>query len=69
MCRVMHSHRSSSVIILVIDKDGVLTVTHVGGANKTRVNNKPLADNVPQPVQIGDKIAFGKVVMRLGALT
>jgi hypothetical protein len=45
--------------------NGGLSVTHLGGANKTRVNNKPLADNTPQPVQIGDKVAFGKVVMRV----
>jgi pSer/pThr/pTyr-binding forkhead associated (FHA) protein len=42
-----------------------LTVTHLGGSNKTRINNKPIPDNVPQPVQPGDKIAFGKVVLRL----
>lgn len=42
-----------------------LFVTHLGGANKTRVNNRPIPDNTPQPVNIGDKIAFGKVVMRL----
>jgi len=49
-------------------KDGVLTVTHLGGANKTRVNNKPLDDNTPQPVNIGDKVSFGKVVMRVGSV-
>jgi hypothetical protein len=40
-------------------------VTHLGGANRTRVNNKPIADDVPQAVKLGDKIAFGKVVLRL----
>ena len=49
-------------------KDGALTVTHLGGANKTRVNNKPLDDNAPQAVQIGDKVSFGKVVMRVGSV-
>jgi pSer/pThr/pTyr-binding forkhead associated (FHA) protein len=46
-------------------ENGALTVTHLGGTNKTRVNNKPIPDNVPQPVKLGDKIAFGKVVLRL----
>ena len=49
-------------------KDGALTVTHLGGANKTRVNNKPLDDNAPQAVNIGDKVSFGKVVMRVGSV-
>ncbi|HEX8832728.1 MAG TPA: FHA domain-containing protein [Abditibacteriaceae bacterium] len=48
-------------------ENGTLNVTHLGGANKTRVNNKPLPDNEPQSVNIGDKISFGKVVMRLQA--
>lgn len=46
-------------------EDGRLTATHLGGANKTRINNRPLPDNEPQPVQIGDKLAFGKVVLRV----
>jgi len=45
--------------------NGHLLVTHGGGANKTRVNNKPLADNTPSEVKLGDKIAFGKVVLRI----
>jgi hypothetical protein len=45
--------------------NGNLFVTHLGGSNKTRVNNKPVADNVPTPVKPGDKIGFGKVVLRL----
>lgn len=45
--------------------DGNLTVEHLGGANKTRLNNRPLQDNEAQTVKIGDKIAFGKVVMRV----
>jgi len=45
--------------------NGHLMVTHLGGANKTRVNNKPVADNAPTEVKLGDKIAFGKVVLRL----
>lgn len=45
--------------------NGNLSVTHLGGSNKTRVNNKPVSDNVPSPVVLGDKIAFGKVVLRL----
>jgi hypothetical protein len=46
-------------------ENGGLTVTHLGGANKTRINNKPVPDNVPTPVNLGDKLAFGKVVLRL----
>ncbi len=49
-------------------ENGGLSVMHLGGANKTRVNNKPLADNVPQSVNMGDKVAFGKVVMRLQSI-
>ena len=45
--------------------NGHLTVTHLGGANKTRVNNKPILDNEPSPLKLGDKVAFGKVVLRL----
>ena len=45
--------------------NGNLTVTHLGGANKTRVNNKPIGDNQPSPLKLGDKVAFGKVVLRL----
>ncbi len=44
---------------------GNLSVTHLGGSNKTRINNKPVPDNVATPVNLGDKIAFGKVVLRL----
>ena len=46
-------------------QDGNLSVTHLGGVNKTRVNNKPVPDNVPTPLKLGDKIGFGKVVVRL----
>jgi hypothetical protein len=42
-----------------------LFVTHLGGANKTRLNNKPIPDNEAQPISLGDKIAFGKVVVRV----
>jgi hypothetical protein len=45
--------------------NGNLSVTHLGGSNKTRINNKPVPDNVPTPLSLGDKIAFGKVVLRL----
>ena len=45
-----------------------LMVTHLGGANKTRINNKPIPDNTPQPAKLGDKIAFGKVVLGLTAV-
>ena len=45
--------------------DGRLSVTHLGGANKTRINNRPLPDNEAQPLNAGDKVSFGKVVMRV----
>lgn len=45
--------------------NGNVTVTHLGGANKTRINNKPIPDNEPSPLKLGDKVAFGKVVLRL----
>lgn len=46
-------------------ENGALTVTHLGGGNKTRVNNRPIPDDDPQPLKLGDKVAFGKVVMRV----
>lgn len=46
-------------------EDEGLTVTHLGGANKTYVNNQPIPDNTPQGLKIGDKLRFGKVVVRL----
>lgn len=55
-------HRKHATLIFENDQ---LFVTHLGGANRTRVNNKPIADDVPQAVKLGDKIAFGKVVLRL----
>ncbi len=45
--------------------NGNVSVTHLGGANKTRINNKPIPDNAPSPLNLGDKVAFGKVVLRL----
>jgi len=48
-------------------ENGALSVMHLGGANKTRLNNKPLPDNEAQAVKIGDKISFGKVVTRVAA--
>lgn len=45
--------------------NGNLTVEHLGGSNKTRINNKPIADNQPQAVKLGDKVSFGKVVLRV----
>lgn len=58
-------HRQHATLKFENDK---LFVTHLGGANKTRINNKPIPDNEPQPVSMGDKIAFGKVVMRVQPL-
>jgi len=45
--------------------NGQLTVTHEGGANKTRINNRPIPDNEPKPLKLGDKVSFGKVVLRV----
>lgn len=42
-----------------------LFVTHLGGHNRTYVNNRPIADNLPHPLDVGDTVRFGKVVMRL----
>lgn len=55
-------HRRHATLRLA---NGQLTVEHLGGSNKTRINNKPIPDNEPQPVSLGDKIAFGKVVLRV----
>lgn len=46
-------------------ENGQLTVTHEGGANKTRINNKPIPDNQAMPLKLGDKVSFGKVVLRV----
>lgn len=45
--------------------NGHLSVTHLGGSNKTRINNKPIPDNQATPLKLGDKVSFGKVVLRL----
>jgi hypothetical protein len=45
--------------------NGQLTVTHEGGANKTRINNRPIPDNQAMPLKLGDKVSFGKVVLRV----
>jgi len=58
-------HRRHATLEFV---DGNLLVTHLGGANKTRINNRPIPDHSPQPVGVGDKIAFGKVVVRVLAI-
>lgn len=42
-----------------------LFVTHLGGHNRTYVNNRPIADHLAHPLNIGDTVRFGKVVMRL----
>ncbi|RYG58507.1 FHA domain-containing protein [bacterium] len=55
-------HRKHATITF---ENGNLFVTHLGGSNKTRINNKPVGDNVATPFNLGDKIAFGKVVLRL----
>jgi hypothetical protein len=55
-------HRRHAVLKF---ENGQLTVTHEGGANKTRINNRPIPDNEPQPLKLGDKVSFGKVVLRV----
>ncbi|MBI5831187.1 MAG: FHA domain-containing protein [Armatimonadetes bacterium] len=42
-----------------------LFVTHLGGHNRTYVNNRPIADHLPHPVNIGDTVRFGKVLLRV----
>lgn len=42
-----------------------LFVTHLGGHNRTYVNNRPIADQLPHPLNIGDTVRFGKVVLRV----
>ena len=42
-----------------------LFVTHLGGHNRTYVNNRPIADNLPYPLNIGDTVRFGKVLLRV----
>jgi hypothetical protein len=49
-------------------ENGQLMVTHLGGVNKTRINNKPIPDDQPEAVNIGDKLSFGKVVLRVGSI-
>lgn len=55
-------HRQHATLTFEND---ALFVTHLGGANRSRLNNKPIPDNEPQPVKLGDKLAFGKVVLRV----
>ncbi len=42
-----------------------LFVTHLGGHNRTYVNNRPIADHLACPLNVGDTVRFGKVLMRL----
>lgn len=42
-----------------------LFVTHLGGHNRTYVNNRPIADGLAHPLNVGDTVRFGKVVLRL----
>lgn len=42
-----------------------LFVTHLGGHNRTYVNNRPIGDHLPHPLNIGDTVRFGKVVLRV----
>ncbi|MCC7494591.1 MAG: FHA domain-containing protein [Fimbriimonadaceae bacterium] len=42
-----------------------LFVTHLGGHNRTFVNNRPIADHLAHPLNVGDAVRFGKVVLRL----
>ncbi len=42
-----------------------LFVTHLGGHNRTYVNNRPIADQLPHPLNIGDTVRFGKVLLRV----
>ncbi len=42
-----------------------LFVTHLGGHNRTYVNNRPIADHLAYPLNVGDTVRFGKVLMRL----
>lgn len=42
-----------------------LFVTHLGGHNKTYVNNRPIADGLAHPLNIGDTLRLGKVLLRL----
>lgn len=44
---------------------GKLLVVDLGGSNKTYLNNRPIAPQEPQELSVGDKIRFGKVVLRL----
>lgn len=55
-------HREHATLTFEND---ALFVTHLGGANRTRLNNKPIPDNEPQAIKLGDKLAFGKVVLRV----
>jgi DNA-directed RNA polymerase subunit RPC12/RpoP len=55
-------HRRHAVLAF----DGsFLFVTHLGGRNGTFVNNRPIADHLAHPLNVGDTVRFGKVVMRL----
>jgi pSer/pThr/pTyr-binding forkhead associated (FHA) protein len=42
-----------------------LFVTHLGGHNRTYVNNRPIADGLAHPLNVGDTVRVGKVVLRV----
>jgi len=45
--------------------NGILLLDDVGSANGTRINDRTLKADTPQPVYINDRIAFGDIKCRL----
>ena len=47
------------------DARGKLTITDMGSSNGTRVNGIKILPNTPHPLQHGDMIALGKLIMQI----
>ena len=56
-----HFHYGTLVMLRQLSTSASLLLEDVGSANGTSVDNKPLAEGDPVPVDTGSRLAFGDV--------
>ncbi len=62
----LHAHfHYGTMVRLDQSHNATLMLDDVGSANGTRVNDRPLSQDVPRPVYVNDRIAFGEIQCRL----
>jgi len=62
----LHAHfHYGTMVRLDQSHNATLMLDDVGSANGTRVNDRPLKRDVPRPVYVTDRIAFGEIKCRL----